>query len=288
VTLAVAIEDLEWKYEHASIHALRGVRLEVVENTFLGIVGANEQGKTTLVNCIQGLIPHAFNGVYRGSVKVFGREVRETSGLELAGEVGLVFADPDAQFTAMTVEEELVFGLENLGYDLVTIRQRLEWATEVAGIGHLLDRSPYDMSGGQKQRVAIACVLAMSPRIVIMDEPTSMLDPLGKRVIFDMLRQLKQAGDRTIIIVEHNIEHLAPLADTLALVHQGQIVRLGPPQEFFADPDFLAGHGVYPPDVTLFGRWLMNGRWLPSAPMPLDLPGGIAAVRTALSPERPT
>ena len=283
MAIAVAIKDLEWKYEHTTQFALRGVNLEIPENTFLGIVGANEQGKTTLINCIKGLIPHSFNGVYRGSVEVFGTVVKDTTGLHLAREVGLVFADPEAQFTAMTVEEELVFGLENVGYDVNKIRERLEWAAEVTMIGDLLDKSPYDISGGQKQRVAIACVLAMDPRIVIMDEPTSMIDPLGKQFIFDILRKLKEAGNRTIIVVEHNIEQLAPLADQLALMHQGQIVKLAPPDKFFADPDFLIERGVYPPDVTVFTGWLQREGLFPGeAPLRRDLAGGIAATRAAL------
>lgn len=283
MTVAVAIQDLEWKYEHTSQFALRGVNLEVAENAFVGVVGANEQGKTTLINCIKGLIPHSYNGVYRGSVEVFGTVVKDTTGLHLAREVGLVFADPEAQFTAMTVEEELVFGLENVGYDINKIRQRLEWAAEVTLIGDLLDKSPYDISGGQKQRVAIACVLAMDPRIVIMDEPTSMIDPLGKQFIFDILRRLKEAGSHTIIVVEHNIEQLAPLADQLALIHQGQIVKLAPPDEFFSDPDFLVERGVYPPEVTLFAGWLRRqGHFAAGAPLPRDLASGVAAARAAL------
>lgn len=283
MAMAVVIRDLEWKYEHTTQFALRGVNLEIPENTFLGVVGANEQGKTTLINCIKGLIPHSFNGVYRGSVEVFGQVVKDTTSLHLAREVGLVFADPEAQFTAMTVEEELVFGLENVGYDIRKIRARLEWAAEVTLIGDLLDKSPYDISGGQKQRVAIACVLAMDPRIVIMDEPTSMIDPLGKQFIFDILRKLKEAGDRTIIVVEHNIEQLAPLADRLALMRAGQIVKVAPPDEFFADPDLLVEQGVYAPEVTLFTGWLRRqGRFPESAPLPRDLAGGVAAAQAAL------
>lgn len=280
---AVVIKDLEWKYEHTTQFALRGVQLEIPENTFLGIVGANEQGKTTLVNCIKGLIPHSFNGIYRGSVQVFGQEVKDTTGLHLAREVGLVFADPEAQFTAMTVEEELVFGLENVGYDIRKIRERLDWVCGVTMIGDLLDKSPYDISGGQKQRVAIACVLAMDPRIVIMDEPTSMIDPLGKQFIFDILRKLKEAGGRTIIVVEHNVEQLAPLADQLALMRGGQVLKVAPPDEFFNDPEFLVQNGVYAPEVTLFTGWLQKqGRFPASRSLPRDLAEGVAATRSAL------
>lgn len=281
---AVVIRDLEWKYEHTKEFALRKVNLEVQEGEFLGIVGANEQGKTTLVSCINGLIPHSHNGVYRGSVQVFGREVKEMDALELAAQVGLVFADPEAQFTAMTVEEELVFGMENLGFSLEQIRERLAWVSEITMIGDLLDKSPYDVSGGQKQRVAIAAVLAMNPRILILDEPTSMIDPLGKELIFDILRRLKEAGEHTLIVVEHNVEQLAPLCDRMVLVHEGQIAHQAPPESFFNDPERFRELGVRPPEVAEFAHWLRQEGYLPpETPLPLDLESGIAATRQALA-----
>ena len=284
---AIVIKDLEWKYEHTTQFALRGVNLEIAENTFVGVVGANEQGKTTLINSICGLIPHSFNGVYRGSVEIFGKPVLDMSGLQIATQVGLVFADPEAQFTAMTVEEELVFGLENTGYDLAKIKERLDWAVGVTMISDLLDKSPYDISGGQKQRMAIACVLAMNPPIIVMDEPTSMIDPLGKQFIFDILRRLKEAGDRTIIVVEHNIEQLAPLADQLLLMQDGQIAKMAPPEQFFDDLPSVQSGGVYPPEVTAFAYWLKQAGHLPPAQtLPYRFEDGVEVARTALDSAR--
>lgn len=280
---AVVIENLEWKYEHTTEFALRGVNLEIPENSFIGIVGSNEQGKTTLVSAINGLIPHSFNGIYRGAVKIFDEEVKISDAVRLASQVGLVFSDPEAQFTAMTVEEELVFGMENLGYDYAKIKERLEWAAEVTMISNLLEKSPYDVSGGQKQRMAIACVLAMNPRIIILDEPTSMIDPLGKQFIFDILRNLKEAGQHTLIVVEHNIEQLAPLADQLLLMHEGQIARLAPPDEFFEDPEFLLARGLYVPEVTVFAHWLReNGRIPKDQRLPRSLAETIPLTRRTL------
>ena len=284
---AIVIKDLEWKYEHTTQFALRGVNIEISEKTFLGIVGANEQGKTTLINCICGLIPHSFNGVYRGSVELYGKQVLNMSGLEIATHVGLVFADPESQFTAMTVEEELVFGLENTGYDLARIKERMDWAVDVTMIGDLLDKSPYDISGGQKQRVAIACVLAMNPPIIVMDEPTSMIDPLGKQFIFDILRKLKESGDRTIIVVEHNIEQLAPLADQLLLMQGGQIAKVAPPEQFFDDLPYVVGSGVYPPEVTAFAYWLKHeGHLAQAQTLPYRFDEGVETARAALNSAR--
>lgn len=280
---AVDIQDLEWKYEHTTDFALRKVNLAIEANSFIGIVGANEQGKTTLISCISGLIPHSFNGIYRGSVRLFDREVKEQDALELAAQVGFVFADPEAQFTAMTVEEELAFGLENMGFDLPEIRERLHWAADITLITDLLDKSPYDISGGQKQRVAIASVLAMNPPVIIMDEPTSMIDPLGKQFIFDLLRRLKEAGEHTLIVVEHNIEQLAPLADQLVLMEGGQVARMAPPAAFFADPQYLLAQGIAPPEVTTFAHQLRQaGVPVGNPALPLDLAQGIAVTRHAL------
>ena len=287
MTAAVVIENLEWKYEHTTEFALRGINLEIPEKSFLGVVGPNEQGKTTLVSAISGLIPHSFNGIYRGLVKIFGEEVKTADAVHLASQVGLVFADPESQFTAMTVEEELVFGLENLGFSYEKIKKRLEWAAEITMISDLLDKSPYDVSGGQKQRMAIACVLAMNPRIIILDEPTSMIDPLGKQFIFDILRNLKEAGEHTLIVVEHNIEQLAPLADQLLLMHQGQIARLAPPEDFFEDPEFLLERGLYVPEVTVLAHWLRKkGRLTSDQPLPLSLTEAIHLVQNTLTSTR--
>ncbi len=283
MTTAISIQDLEWKYEHTTEFALRKANLEIEEHSFVGIVGANEQGKTTLISCISGLIPHSHNGIYRGSVAVFGREVKEQDALDLATQVGIVFADPEAQFTAMTVEEELVFGLENMGFDMADIRSRLEWAAEVTMIESLLDKSPYDVSGGQKQRVAIACVLAMNPPIIIMDEPTSMIDPLGKNFIFDILRRLKEAGEHTLIVVEHNIEQLAPLSDRLVLMHEGSVATVATPTDFFNDPKFLIERGIATPQVATFAHWLRESGYSgPDEALPYELDAGIRFTRQAM------
>jgi energy-coupling factor transporter ATP-binding protein EcfA2 len=280
---AIVFRDLQWRYEHRKNFALKGINLEIGKNDFIGVVGPNEHGKTTLVSAISGLIPHSYNGIYKGSIEVFGKKVFDSDALELATNVGIVFSDPESQFTAMTVEEELAFGLENMGFELAKIRERIEWAAEITLIQDLLDKSPYDISGGQKQRVAIACVLAMDPPIIIMDEPTSMIDPLGKNLIFEILRRLKEASEHTLIVVEHNVEQLAPLADKMLLMYEGLVDRYLPTKEFFADPSYLQARGVLAPESTEFVQWLIAEKALPaSIDLPLDLAGGIEATHQAL------
>lgn len=268
--LAVSTEDLGWKYSGRKHFAIEHVNLEIEENTFTSIVGPNEHGKTTLVSCIKGLIPNSFHGVWRGNVEIFGKDVRELSAQALASEIGFVFADPEAQFTSMTVEEELVFGLENIGLPLNEVKNRLEWVTEITSVADLLDKPPYEISGGQKQRVAIASVLAMKPRIMILDEPTSMLDPLGKDFIFDILTNLKKEQDLTLIVVEHNIEQVAPLSDLLVLMYDGNIAKAAPPAEFFENSEFLIEHGINPPQATAFMDQLKH-RDSYNGPLPVNL-----------------
>jgi energy-coupling factor transport system ATP-binding protein len=249
---AISIQDLGWKYSGRKHFAIEHVNLEIPENSFVSVVGPNEHGKTTLVSCIKGLIPNSFHGVWRGKVEIFGQDVRHMSAQHLASEIGFVFADPEAQFTSMTVEEELVFGLENIGLPLDQIQARLDWVCDLTMIGSLLDKSPYEISGGQKQRVAIASVLSMRPRIIILDEPTSMLDPLGKDNIFQILTNIKRETDLVVIVVEHNIEQIAPLSDLMVLMYDGNIAKAAPPAEFFENSDFLIEHGIVPPQATSF------------------------------------
>jgi energy-coupling factor transport system ATP-binding protein len=272
---AVSIQDLGWKYSGRKHFAIEHVNLEIPENSFVSVVGPNEHGKTTLVSCIKGLIPNSFHGVWRGKVEIFGKDVRQMSAQRLASEIGFVFADPEAQFTSMTVEEELVFGLENIGLPLNEIQDRLNWVCDLTMIGNLLDKSPYEISGGQKQRVAIASVLSMRPQIIILDEPTSMLDPLGKDNIFQILTNIKRETDLMVIVVEHNIEQVAPLSDLMVLMYDGNIAKAAPPSEFFENSDFLLEHGIIPPQSTAFVDQLKKAN-LYSGSLPVALEDAIA------------
>lgn len=279
--IAVSVKDLGWKYAGRKHFAIENINLDIEENTFVSIVGPNEHGKTTLVSCIKGLIPTNYHGVWRGKVEIFGQDVRTMPPQTLAATIGFVFSDPEAQFTAMTVEEELVFGLENIGLPLNEIEERLKWVSEITMIGDLLDKPPFEVSGGQKQRVAIASVLAMRPRILILDEPTSMLDPFGKDSIFEILTNLKKEASLTLIVVEHNIEEVAPLSDLMVLLYEGKIAKMAPPEEFFENSEFLIEHGIHPPQATMFvdrlkGEGYYNGR------LPISLEDSVQATEKVL------
>ncbi|RCX09576.1 energy-coupling factor transport system ATP-binding protein [Anaerobacterium chartisolvens] len=268
---AIEISGLNWKYSGKDQPALKDINLSICENTFVGIIGSNESGKTTLVSCIKGLIPENYSGVYKGEVKLFGKSIKECSTVDIARTVGMVFSDPDAQFTSMSVEEEIAFGLENMGLPVSEIKERIEWVSRLTSIESLLEKPPYDLSGGQKQRIAIASIIAMKPRIIILDEPTSMLDPFAKDNIFSLLQTMKRELKVTIIVVEHNIEKIAELADQIILVSDGRVEKIGESQGFFDDIEFIESHSVKVPEAIKFIQRLYKEKGLcGSAPVRFD------------------
>jgi energy-coupling factor transport system ATP-binding protein len=252
LTKVVEIQDYSWTYLNTKKPALNKINLEIEAGTFLGIIGHNGSGKTTLAYSIDGLIPGQYRGIKHGTVKVRGKEVEEYQAGQLQRIVGVVFSDPEAQFTAMTVEDELVFGMENLGMSLSEIQKRLDWVTELTDLGHLLSKPPYEISGGQKQRVALAAVLAMTPDVMVLDEPTSMLDPLSRRRVFEVLARLKREQQNTIIVIEHSLENLIPLADRMILLSDGELLLEDETRDFFQHASLLLERGVYPPGAMQF------------------------------------
>jgi len=252
VSNVIEINNYSWKYTNTRTPAIEGINLAIEEGSFVGIIGPNGSGKTTLAYSMDGLIPGQYNGVKKGTVEVFGTEVEDYSKGELQQLVGVVFSDPEAQFTAMTVEDELVFGMENIGLSVPEIKERLDWVINLTDLSHLLMKPPYEISGGQKQRVALAAVLAMRPKILILDEPTSMLDPVSRGRIFDVLAKLKEEENNTIVVIEHSLENLVPLADQMILMADGELVLYDETQSFFQQSKLLLEKGVFPPGAMLF------------------------------------
>lgn len=252
MTEVIAIKDLSWCYGDSEHRSLDGVNLTLNSGEFVGIVGPNESGKTTLAAAMKGIIPQSFNGVYLGSVDLFGRPIVDYDAAECASLVGLVFSDPDAQFTTMSVEEEITFGLENIGLPIDVIGERLEWACELAGLQRLLTKSPFELSGGQKQRVAIAGVLAMRPKVIILDEPTSMLDPVSKAGVFALLAQVKKTLDLTVVVIEHNLEQLVEVCDRMILLQDGKIAVDAPLGTFFQQIPASARDSIRVPGTVTF------------------------------------
>jgi energy-coupling factor transporter ATP-binding protein EcfA2 len=224
------------------------VDLELAAGSVLGVVGPNEAGKSTLCLVAAGLAPVVVGGRLTGSVTIDGRETVGMRPHELAQRCGILFQDPQAQLsgTASTVFEELAFGPCNLGLPLGDVIDRVEASLATLGIAALADRDPARLSGGQAQLVALAAILALRPDFLVLDEPTSQLDPQGTRLVGDALRRLAAENRSAILVVEHKTALLDWLADRTILIDDGVIVRAGPTVEVLGDPD-LAGHGVEPP-----------------------------------------
>lgn len=271
MTNVIEIKNYSWKYINTRTPAIHDINLRIKEGSFVGIIGPNGAGKTTLSYSMNGLIPGQYNGVKKGTVDVFGLEVEEYDKGSLQKLVGVVFSDPEAQFTAMTVEDELVFGMENIGLSLKEIQDRLDWVVELAELEPLLEKPPYEISGGQKQRVALAAVLAMMPKVLILDEPTSMLDPVSRSRIFKVLARLKEEQNNTIIAIEHSLENLVPLADRMVLMSEGTVALEEETQAFFQEGDLLLESGIYPPGAIRFFHELhRKGEYSGEYPLTVD------------------
>jgi energy-coupling factor transport system ATP-binding protein len=251
----IRITGLTYTYPTAKTPALVDLSFAAPAGQFCAVVGANGAGKSTLCYAIAGFVPHFYNGELIGSVQVAGIDVASASLAKLAGEVGLVFANPFNQITGarFTVREEIAFGLENLGVPRAEMAGRVDEVLVLAGLEDIADRSPYALSGGQQQRVAIASVIVMRPRVLVLDEPTSQLDPVGTREVFETLHGLAAANGITVVLAEHKLEWIAVYADRVIVLEQGRIVRDGPPAEVLADAN-LAQFGLAPTRYTQAAR----------------------------------
>jgi energy-coupling factor transporter ATP-binding protein EcfA2 len=229
----IHIDSFSFTYATAISQALRGINLVIPAGQFCGIVGPNGAGKSTLCYALSGFVPHFYRGIYDGQVIVGGRKMTETALSQLAGEIGLVFQNPFNQISGarFTVREEVAFGLENLAVPREEMQERVAQVLEQTGLSDLADRSPYTLSGGQQQRLAIASMLVMRPKLLVLDEPTSQLDPLGTKEIFVVLHELVKQGETTVILTEHKLERLASSVDRVIVLHDGQIIDDGPPQK---------------------------------------------------------
>jgi len=228
----VNLQNVTYKYPLTDSSALQDITLQVNEGEFVAIVGPNGAGKSTLCYTLAGFVPHFFKGEITGTVEVAGHESSQSNLHEWVLNVGLAFQNPFNQISGAkyTVFEEIAFGLENTGVPREEMRQRVEDAMKLTGISDLGDRSPYSLSGGQQQRVALTSILVMQPKVLVLDEPTSQMDPIGTREVFGVIRTMAEKG-MTVILVEHKVEWIANFADRVIALHEGQILMEGSPQE---------------------------------------------------------
>lgn len=266
----IEIRDLSFRYQRAEKPALTGINFSIRKGEFIGITGATGTGKTTLSYCMNGVIPYFKEGIYSGEVLLKGRSIFDLTNQEISRWVGSVFQDPEAQLVSANVEEELAFGPENLSVPPSEIEARIEFVLKAVGIENLRNSAIESLSGGQKQRVAIAAVLTMLPEIIILDEPTAELDPVGTDDVFTVLKKLNQEYGLTIIVIEHKIEHLAAFCNRLLIMDQGRIVFDDSPEQIFKSWREVKDLGVKLPQVTeFFGKLLGNESVMRKLPVTL-------------------
>lgn len=246
----IKIENLKYRYPDTKELALDGITCDIKPGEFIGVIGRNGSGKSTFCQSLIGLVPNFYRGAYGGKVFIDDVEVRNVEVDELCQKVGMVFQNPFNQVTGskLTVYEEIAFGLENFGIPRDEMKKRIDDALELLDIAKYRDRAPFDLSGGQMQRMAIASIIAMNPEIIVLDEPTSQLDPQGSEEVFKAVAKLSEKGI-TVIMVEHKIEKIAAYSDRIMLLDGGKMVAFDTPQEIFARED-LADHGVVAPVYT--------------------------------------
>jgi energy-coupling factor transporter ATP-binding protein EcfA2 len=233
----IEVNGLTYTYPGSPSPALKEVTFQVEAGQLLALIGANEAGKSSLCLALAGLIPSLFHGQMQGIVTVCGLDTQQHSPGQFAGLVGLVLQNPANQLSGMryTVYEEVAFGLENLGVPRMEMPARIEHALEQVGLTDLRDRSPYTLSGGQQQRLALASVLVLEPAVLLLDEPTAMLDPLGSQEVFEVVQKLVRAGT-TVVVAEHHLEWIARYADRVIALNKGQVLLDGVPGEVLTSP----------------------------------------------------
>jgi energy-coupling factor transporter ATP-binding protein EcfA2 len=256
------LDKLSFRYPDAPRKAVVDFDLTVGEGEVLVLAGPSGCGKSTLLRAINGLIPHMYTGDYSGDVRVAGSSVRTSPMRDLAQTVGFLFQNPENQIFMFTVERDIAFGLENLGVPRPEMRKRVNEAISLLGIEDLSQRAPHELSDGQKQRVALAGVLAMRPRLIILDEPTSLLDPKTAMELVDLVARLRKEMGTTFVIVEHRLDLLVKVADRIVVMNAGAKVLDGTPRDVLFGED-ADGYGVSVPVVTRVQKMLSRGGLAP-------------------------
>ena len=240
----ISIENVVFKYPDGDTPAVNNVSLQVEAGEFVAVLGRNGSGKSTLARLLNALLSPT-----SGRIIIDGIEASEENPFAVREACGMVFQNPDNQIVATVVEEDCAFGLENRGVPSEEIRARVDTALEEVGMAKYAMTSPSMLSGGQKQRVAIAGVLAMRPKIIVFDESTAMLDPVGRRDVFNLARRINREEGITIIWITHFMEE-AVQADRVAVMEDGKLVLEGKPREVFSQVDTVLGCGLDVPEIT--------------------------------------
>lgn len=246
----IEIRDLSFTYRESSQPTVRNINLSIPDGQFVGITGAAGSGKSTLTYAFNGIIPHCYPGEFYGAVLIDGRDTVDTSLTDISRLVGSVCQDIDSQMVSSVVEDELLYGLENFAIPKEEVEPRLEEALRAMGIEDLRDRAIASLSGGQKQKVAVASILALRPKVLVLDEPTAELDPASSQAVFELLRRYAREHGTTVIVVEQKIALLSEYADRLVIVKEGQILFDDSPAAVLEHAEELLAEGINCPRST--------------------------------------
>jgi energy-coupling factor transporter ATP-binding protein EcfA2 len=253
----IEVSNLRYTYAGSEDTVLKGIDLRVRQGEIMGVMGPTGAGKTTLCLALSGLIPHSIGGKIEGDVFIEDLKTTEHEYNEIAKNIGIVFQDPENQLFGMEVEEDVALRLQNMGLPDEEIEQRVRSALHFVRLDGFEKRFPFKLSGGEKQRVAIAGALAVNPAILLLDEPTSELDPIGKREVFEAIEILRRSRKTTIVIVEHNSDELARIADRIVVLKDGKKTLEGDVKYVFSH---LEESGVRVPDTVQLGNMLVTNR----------------------------
>ncbi|MCU1439875.1 MAG: energy-coupling factor transporter ATP-binding protein [Rhodoglobus sp.] len=278
----ISFTDVTYTYAGTDEPALHSISLEIQPGEYVAVLGLNGAGKTTLGLCVNGVVPTMLGGELTGTVLVGGLDVSEYPVREMSKLVGMVFDNPEFQMSQMSAAEEVALGLENAGVPYEEMRRIIPETLELVGLGGFEERSPLGLSGGQQQRLAIAAVLAMKPQILIMDEPTSNLDPIGKQEVFDMAAKLNRERGMTVIVIEHEVEVMARYADRVIVLDAGRIVMNGTPQEIFSRVDELDALKLRVPESAALARVLGSEYGLWKGQVPITTEPAVSAINELL------
>jgi len=246
---AIEARNLVFTYAGSEKPSIENVNISIPKGEFVVFTGPSGCGKTTFCRCLNGLIPNFYSGNLQGELAVDGLNVNGRSTTELATHVGFVFQNPENQLFSLSVERDVAFGLENLGIPREEAVERVRWAMEATGILELRHKAPYELSGGQQQRAAIAGVIAMRPSILVLDEPTSFLDPHSAEEIVSVIARLTRDLQLTTLLVEHRLDLVSRYADRVIVMDKGKVALDGPPSDVYDDHARLIGIGM--PRVTM-------------------------------------
>jgi len=271
----VVLDQVSYQYPGTEKLALRDISIQIEPGEFVGVIGPTGAGKTTLCLSTNGIVPQFQGGRFFGHIRVAGLDTIENPVSLLAQHVGIVMEDPETQLIATSVENEVAFALENLGVPRTDMAERIKLALAAVRLSGMERRRPHDLSGGEKQRLSIAAAIAVRPELLVLDEPTSQLDPAGERDLFAVIRELNQVHGVTVLLASHAAEFMAEFADRILLLSAGEVVLAAPPEVIYSQVNLLAEYGLRSPEVAE-ALHLIRARGIPIPQIPVTLERGYA------------